>query len=331
MRFLICLFLLSAFCCRIARAQQEEIPAKRDSSSSVVSPVVPKPIVQPILDSATLAAVAKERREQFVADSMAMKWLVPDSLRENKFLTALMTNPFANLDSLLKIPRRPPKNLFTGNLRTFRDPWLLEAIFGLLLYTGLLNIFLGRDIRIVLQSFYSKQALVQLDKDGGIINWWAFVTLFILFSLSAGLFLYQLTVYYEVDNVAGTGFRLFMILSGIVSLLFALKFLALKFIGFVFDAGKIVSEYIGILNLTYFNLGFVLLSAAVCFSLLSQKYIPGLLTVTLILMAAIFAWQYLRNSVSIISNIRFPKFYLFIYLCALEFCPILILIKALNI
>ncbi|MES2429170.1 MAG: DUF4271 domain-containing protein, partial [Bacteroidota bacterium] len=30
-------------------------------------------------------------------------------------------------------------------------------------------------------------------------------------------------------------------------------------------------------------------------------------------------------------NFRFHKFYLFIYLCALEICPILILIKALNI
>jgi hypothetical protein len=105
----------------------------------------------------------------------------------------------------------------------------------------------------------------------------------------------------------------------------------LKFIGFVFNAGKVVSNYIGILNLTYFNLAFVFLVVSVCFSLLSGIYIQGLLIFTLTAIAVIFAWQYLRNSVSIISNIRFHKFYLFIYLCALEICPILILIKALNI
>jgi len=113
--------------------------------------------------------------------------------------------------------------------------------------------------------------------------------------------------------------------------LFASKFLVLKFLGFVFDINKLVSEYISALSLTYFNITFVFLPVALCFSLIADKFIPFLLAVTLLFVVIIFIWQYLRSSVSIISNFRFHKFYLFIYLCALEICPILILIKALNI
>src|SRR6202000_692870 len=105
----------------------------------------------------------------------------------------------------------------------------------------------------------------------------------------------------------------------------ALKFLMLKFIGFIFDIHQIVNQYIAILNLTYFNIAFVLLSLTICLSLLTRPLIPYLLIFTLALVVIIFAWQYVRNSVNIISNFRFHKFYLFIYLCALEICPILIL------
>ena len=107
--------------------------------------------------------------------------------------------------------------------------------------------------------------------------------------------------------------------------------MVLQFIGFVFDVNKVVGEYISILYLTYFNIAFVFLPLTLCFCLLSAQFAPYILIVAFILVVVIFIWQYLRSSVNIISNFRFHKFYLFIYLCALEICPILILIKALNI
>jgi hypothetical protein len=237
-------------------------------------------------------------------------------------------NPFDDINSFLQIPLKVDSQLNTGVMRVYRSPWLIAIIICLLIYTALLNIFLGKDIKMVIRSFYSKQT--QVDKEGGMINSWAFIGLFVLFSLTFGLVLYQLTIYYKV-TLPVNGFRRFISISVFISLLFALKFFILKFIGFVFDVNKVVSEYIAILNLTYFNIAFVLLSVAICLSLISSRYIPGLLIFTMALIAIIFAWQYLRNSVNIISNIRFHKFYLFIYLCALEICPILILIKALNI
>ena len=322
MRLTVCCFLFVLFWCTTLYAQQDSVKAKKDSNST-------QAVIQlaPLPDS---AAIAKEKHEQFLADSFAMRWLMIDSLHHYSILKSVSDSSFADINLLLKIPSEQNKQLRTGDARSYRNPWLIATIIGLLMYTALLNLFLGKDLKVVIQSFYNKQAASQLDKEGGIINSWAFIGLFVLFSLTFGLVLYQLTVFYGA-TYSLTGFQLFIFLSVLISLLFALKFFLLKFIGFVFDVNKVVSEYIAILNLTYFNIAFVLLSVAICFSLISSRYIPGLLIFTLAVIAIIFAWQYLRNSVNIISNFRFHKFYLFVYLCALEICPILILIKALNI
>ena len=281
-------------------------------------------------DSTGSDSTIKINRQQFMADSIAMRYLMPDPLREDQFISNLLKSDLSHLTSITSMGLKAKAILQSGLPRKARDPWLVYAIIGLLIYTALLNIFFSKDVSNVVQSFYSKTTLSYIDKEGGLINIWAFVGLFILFSLTSGFVLYQITKYYNI-YYSISGFRLFILLSAIISLLFTVKFLVLKFVSFIFDINRPVSQYIAILNLTYFNITFVLLSIAICFCLLSTQYIPSLLIITLIIIAIIFAWQFIRNSLNIISNFRFHKFYLFIYLCALEICPILILIKALNI
>ncbi len=278
------------------------------------------------------ASIANQNRQQFIADSIAMVFLKPNAGREDQFLSQLLKEDVFSVYALAHISNKSKHILRTGQLRQPRDPWIIAVIIGLLIYTALLNLFLSADIRSVMQTFYNKRAVAPIDKEGGVVNSWAFIGLFLLFSMSSALVLSQLSSYfhYHVSYAVG-GFQLFVSLSLIIGLLFAVKFVLLKFIGFIFDVGKHVGQYITILNLTYFNIAFVLLFVAVCFSLLASRFVPYLLSFTILSIAVIFAWQYLRNSVNIISNFRFHKFYLFIYLCALEICPVLILIKALNI
>ena len=331
MRITFFCFLLNLLCCFAIYAQRDTVTSKANDSLNLSKT---QTVIAPPPDS---AALAKVRRENFIADSIAMIYLMPDSLYKEQFINSIKKNNIFDTGSLSSPALLKQKSrLRNGKARNSRDPWVIAVIIGLLIYTAFLNLFLSKDIKNVIQSFYNKNALTKVEKEGGLVNSWAFIGLFLLFSLTLGLVLYQLTIYYNVNysiyvNYGINGFQLFIWLSLVISLLFAFKFIVLKFIGFVFDAGRLVSEYIAILNLTYFNIAFVLLSVAICFSLLDNDAIPWLLRFTCGSIVVIFAWQYLRSSVNIISNFRFHKFYLFIYLCALEICPILILIKALDI
>ncbi|MFI5140292.1 MAG: DUF4271 domain-containing protein [Sphingobacteriales bacterium] len=320
MRFTFFCFLLISCSCLAVYARQDTVAAKGTRHLDLAG-----------LPSPDSAAMAKASRQKFMEDSIAMIYIVPDSMRENQFISSIYKNNFLGLFSHPAPLLKHKTAVISGKVRNSRDPWIIAVVLGLFTFTALLNLFLSKDIKSVLQSFYNKNALSQVDKEGGLINSWAFIGLFLLFCLTSGLVLYQLTVYRSNNSYTLSGFQLFMWFSLIIGLLSAVKFIVLKFIGFVFDVNRMVSEYIAVLNLTYFNFAFVFLSVGLCFSLLASRFIPQLLTLTLVLMAVIFTWQYMRNSLNVISNFRFHKFYLFIYLCALEICPVLILIKAINI
>jgi hypothetical protein len=324
MRFKFLCFLLSLSCCFTAYAQHDSLTAK---DKGVLSPVDPN-TVNPFMSGSAINA----NRQKLLADSIAMSYLIPDSSRGNQLINSIMKSSSANFFSLQPTHLIKTAKRRQGMLRSSRAPWMIIIVTGLLIYTGLLTFFSGDDVKKSFQSFYHRHSLTQTDKEGGLINSRAFIALFILFCLTLGIVLFQIIQYYNYSVVyTVNGPQLFIYLSAAICLLAAVKFILLKFIGFVFDIGSVISEYIAVLNLTCFNMAFVLLSVAVCFTLLSSQFIPGLLIFTAGMTAAIFLWQYLRNSLNIISDFRFHKFYLFVYLCALEICPVLILIKALNI
>jgi len=324
MRFFIVWLLLNIICSIFVYAQQTAVTPGAEKKTSVDSSSRP---------SISSVDAIDQKRLEFVQDSLLMLYLIPDPNRENKFLTELLKSGFASLTTFPTSSPTPRAVLKTGSIRYSRPPWIVVTIIGLLLYTAALNLLFNKEIKGVLQSFYNKQILAQVDKDSAGINSWAFIGLFLLFSLSLGLVIYQLTAYKNYQRLSPSvqGFHLFIIISFGVCIVLSLKFLLLKLIGIIFDINRLVSQYITIINLTYFNISFLLLIVAICFSLLAQPFIPYLLNITIFLVVTIFAWQYIGNSVNVISNFRFHKFYLFIYLCALEISPILILIKALDI
>jgi hypothetical protein len=302
--------------------------AQDDSLNRYVMPGTLPQAPFTVLDS---VVQAEKAHEQFVMDSIAMLHIkYPDAVMRQQYLAKMADSILYHGYQFLDIPGKPKTTVRNGHTRQTRDQWVIFMIICLLLYTALLNITLNKDVKTVVQSFYSKRVLVQAGKEEGYINFWAFAGLFVLFGLTFGLFLYQLAAYNNT-YYSIAGFRLFITLSIIILALFAVKFLILKLLGFIFDIKRVVGEYISVLYLTYFNIAFVFLPLAVCFCLLDARLVPYLLGLGLILIVIIFTWLYLRSSVNIISNIRFHKFYLIVYLCALEICPILILIKALDI
>ncbi|MBS1527784.1 MAG: DUF4271 domain-containing protein [Bacteroidetes bacterium] len=305
-----------------------KVYAQQDTSALPLNDTVGQAGQLPFLDS---VAAAMQQRQQFVADSMAMRFIAPgDSLRHNNLVDTLLKKYLYHGRDFLDIPAAHNSYLEEGKLRQTRDPWIIIIIAALLLYTAVMHNIMGKDFESIWQSFYSRRMLSQVSKEDGFISSWTFLALFLLFGFTFGLFLYQLAAYYHV-YYSISGFQLFISLSLIILILFAVKFLIVRLLGFVFNIGKLVGEYLSVLFLTYINISFVFLPVALCFSLLSSRYIPYVLTAALIMAVIIFIWQYLRSSVNIISNILFYKFYLIVYLCALEICPVLILIKALKI
>ncbi len=278
------------------------------------------------LDSAALV------KQQLHSDSLARFFITPpDSNRVNQFTDSVIKANLYTGYAFLDLHYKPVKTVVqTGKMRNYRSRWMLAVMLGLLLYTGLLNRFLNKAIGDIIQSFYNKRMLAQFSKEENLINSWSFILLFLLFGATIGLLFYQIVAYYNRSYI-DDGWQLYLGFTFAIIVFFILKIVVLRILGLIFNIRSLVKEYISVLYLTYFNLTFISLPLVVSFGLIADSLKPAILLISGFLILMVLFWQYIRSSINILSVYRFSKVYLFIYLCALEFCPVFILVKALKL
>jgi hypothetical protein len=283
------------------------------------------------------ASIVKRQHEldsiQLIKDSLAIAWVKsPDPNRPNPFLDSLINlYKVENLDFKAWAAKFPQKisRLDDGSLRPFREAWVIILVLFLVLFYSLIRYFFPTELNIITQAFYSNQVLSKINKEDTLFNSWPFVFLYLLFGLILGLYLYLSAKYFGI-SYSIEGFQLFLYLVATVIGLFTFKIIVLKIVGFLFDTPRLVRDYVSILYLSYFNAAILFLPIVIAFSLTSYRYSVVYSYLGLFLIILIFALQFLRAAQNILSNYKFPKVYLIIYLCALEFCPLVILFKALG-
>ncbi|MGI8893889.1 MAG: DUF4271 domain-containing protein, partial [Bacteroidia bacterium] len=154
------------------------------------------------------------------------------------------------------------------------------------------------------------------------------VLLTITFNLAAALLLYMLSEIYDWSiPYAGSGFSKFIIFALLISFAYTAKFIVLKIAGFLFRIDKAIATYI--FNIFIINnvLGILLIMLVI-----GIAYLPAEATSYLIPAAAMFVcfayiYRFLRGLVIGFSYNSYSNLYLFLYLCALEIAPLLIIIK----
>jgi len=322
--FIVTIFLLFGVC--FAEANAQVLPAVGDST---VRPVYYKPRV--VRDSAFLA------RQKFVTDSiMTHTWILPDSLISRSILidSIVKANVFEKLDLdawFKKYGKYKKVNKYRiGSPLPKGDTWVLVFICLLLAVFAILRIAFAKQLQNIIQSFYSNRGLNNLNKEDNLFSSWPFLFLFIQFGFTIGMFFYLVAQYYQLAYIH-QGFRFFVSVSVLIVVLYAAKILLLRLLGHLFNIQKAVHEYISILYLSYFNISLIFIPLVVAFALSPLKYGIYYIVISFILLGITFTFQFIRAGVNILSHYRFSKFYLIMYFCALEICPILILIKAIGL
>lgn len=318
------IFLFIAFGTQVSFAQVDSV---QSDTTTQPAQYVPKKV----RDSILLA------RQHFVTDSiMKHTWLIPDSLLDKYIIidSIIKANVYIGkpnepwyemhgkrkADSYYKIGRPVPKG----------EIWVLSFILLLLLLFAVLRISFQKQLGDIMQAFYSNRVLNNLYKEDNLFTSWPFLFLFIQFGFTLGMFLYLISQYYQVSYGAG-GLQFFVSISIAIVILYALKILILRGIGHLFNIQKPVHEYITVLYLSYFNISLIFIPLVVAFALTPLRYGLYFIAIASVLLVLIFLFQFIRAGYIILSNNRFSKVYLFLYFCALEICPILIVIKAIGL
>lgn len=266
-------------------------------------------------------------------DSISKVWIVaPKPDRPNKFIDSLMNLYIIkgfNFNTWGKNFAIKKNHDYEGKIKPHGETWVVMLILLLLFFLGLIRTIFPKEFSILIEALYDNRILGQLNKEESILGSWPSIFMLLLFGLTTGMFLY-LSGKYLLLKYTYDGFQWFLVLSLLIIALFVFKIIVLLLIGFFFQIEKLVKEYISILYLTYFNCSFILIPLVIALCLAPSRFSIIYIYITAILLGLIFLIQFLRAGTNILTTYRFPKVYLILYLCALEICPLLILIKALR-
>jgi len=298
-------------------------------TDSVVQARVPK-----LADSVgRVQNVANSDSLKRVSDSLAVMYIkYPDPNRKNRFIDSLMQlYQVKNLDFIAWAKQfgRPINHDGEGKLRKHGQSWVLVVILCLVLGFAVLRIAYRNDINMLMNAFFDHRFLAQQTSAGGFFTSWPFMLLFVLFGFTIGMYLYLIGSYLQL-SYAFSGVEWYVILSLLIMGLLILKVYVLRFLGFVLMVQKAVRVYTSILFLSYFHAALLFLPLIVAFSLSSSAYAVLFIYAGLAIALFITVFQVIRGAIHVLSHYQFSKLYLFIYFCALEICPMLVLIKVLR-
>lgn len=312
-----CLITLSSAC--FAFSAQDSLKVADTTTKVIYKPRV-------VIDSAAVA------RKAFVKDSITWYFMKPDPSRANPWVTKLLADNVTKDPYLLTLPSNFKKvnNPYGVGIYINSYPiWFLVAILVLLTAFGVIKIVFSKEIANIFRAFFDNRILSQIDKEDNVLITWQFIFLYLVFSFTVGLFVCLLMYKTSASNAA-TDFKSFLIISFAAFVFFGLKILTIRFMGFLFEIQKLTRAYLNIIYLTYINSLFILLPATFILTFVGITYGYMVAWTFLALFSVIIGFQLFRLLFKILSNYQLSKFYLFLYLCTLEICPILLFVKTIN-
>ena len=182
--------------------------------------------------------------------------------------------------------------------------------------SNLITIFL----RITLRQQQLREQLLQAPLPSLMLN--------IFFLLTGGLYASLLLSYYRWEVHSNFWIQT-VYCTGILALIYTGKFVILKFTGWVFNLSKATDTYIFIVFLVNKMLGILLLPFLVFIAFYSGQPQQVFVTLSLILVVGLFAYRFIFSFGPIRAEIKVNPFHFFLYLCAFEIAPLLLIYKVL--
>ncbi len=205
----------------------------------------------------------------------------------------------------------------------FNTDWITIIIVLVLILFASVRITYSKYIGYLLQSLISYSTSFRMfgEKNYSISH--AAFRLDIIFYITFSLFLYQIINFFQpeliIDNLP-----IYPVSLGVVLGYFILKKIAYYFVGLVFENAVETSEYL--FNMDNFSrtLGIILFPVVVLINYYPYKS-PVFMVVTGILIVSVFYVFLLQRGILILLRKQFSIFYLFLYLCTLEFLPLFLI------
>jgi VIT1/CCC1 family predicted Fe2+/Mn2+ transporter len=223
------------------------------------------------------------------------------------------------------LPANAPE-MKTGNFHVQKsnDRHFLFAMAILILFAAF-KLFSPKYVNDLFQMLTRSSIRTRHIKEQLVSNMAASLLLNLFFCVTAGTFVY-LIITSGHTNISVSGLFLLFICIVSVMVVYAVKYVGLLGLGWIFQIKEKASDYI--FTVFFFNkiMG-VLLLPIVVFLLISNKWSALIISFSLVIFFFLFIYRYILAYFSFAKSLQISRFHFFLYFCTVELAPVLVLWK----
>ncbi len=209
--------------------------------------------------------------------------------------------------------------------------WIFPLVILMVAAFAWLRAFYNKYFLQVVSAFFNNNLANQIVRDENILVQRASILLNLVFSLVVALFLYFVSIHFNWSlNGMSFGLSRYIFFALIVSAAYTVKFIVLRICGYLFQVEKETATYIFNIFLINNAVGTLLIPLVLFIAFSSAISTTLLISISVFFIACGFLYRIIRGIIAGFSSPAFSLYYLFLYLCALEIAPLIVLIKVLN-
>ncbi|KAA2244705.1 DUF4271 domain-containing protein [Chitinophaga agrisoli] len=224
-----------------------------------------------------------------------------------------------------------PQYYDLNTLRPYKDlDWLVYLVGGVVMLLGVIRLSYLKYFSDLFRAFLNPTLSQRQLKDQLSQSPFPNFLLNMFFVISVGLYLYLL-MYRQQYIFNADAWLLIPGLIILVALIYGIKFVVLRFCGWLFGNSDLADAYIFILNLINKVLGILLVPFLVILAFCQPEIARAFLYISLFFITLLIGYRYVRAYSVVKQYLSFSKLHFFLYLCAFEVAPVLLLTKVLLI
>ncbi len=174
---------------------------------------------------------------------------------------------------------------------------------------------------------YSDEAKLFRDQNAMIDR--LYLVLNIIFAITGGLFIYYFAGYYGKGIFLNNSFLNLLGCFGVIIVIYIYRYIIIKFFGFILYQNQAFNEYLHSTFIYYKAMGLFLTPLIFIIFILSENYKIAILMLSIITIFVLYFISIFRAT-RIMLQKGILLFYWILYLCTVEFLPIIMLYKFLK-
>ena len=274
--------------------------------------------VQRIKDS--LLAITK-REIQHAKDSISKVIVARRKVLLASFREVLKEHPYLNFYG------RPDRQLI--NVRNVQNnDGIFYYIVALVLYLALMRLFFYKYVTTMFTLFFRatlrqqqlREQLLQAPLPALLMN--------VFFVVSLATYCTFLAIHFNMP-FAGSFWTTLLYAIILIACIYFVKFIFLNIVGWIFGISNVTDTYIFIVFLINKMIGIFLLPVIAMLAFPSPTLLPVTLMVSYILVGGMLFYRFIISYRPVRSEIKVNRFHFFLYLCAFEIAPLLLIYKVL--